>query len=140
MNNIRKYKKESFLYLTLVTVFLLALTVVFWNRLFTNPSLLYWTLGIISFLFIYELATIILVNKQSKTTRPQQLVTLYMILKGAKIFLFLGVLIIYMLVVKEEAKRLILVAVALYFIYLLLDTLFLSWVEKGIKIQKSKDK
>lgn len=140
MNKVRQYKKESFFYLILITVFLWVLVSMFWNQFFTNESLLFWTTGTISFLFLYELITIIIVNKQAKVARPQQLVTLYMFLKGTKIFLFLGTLIIYMLAVKVETKRFVLVAVALYFIYLLLDTLFLSWVEKGIKIEKSEKK
>lgn len=140
MSKVRQYKKESFLYLTLVTVLLYAVTALFWNRVFTNESLLFWTIGIISFLFVYELLTIIVVNKKSRESQPKQLVMLYMFLKGAKIFLFVAILIVYMLTVKVETKRFILVAVALYFIYLLLDTLFLSWVEKRLKIEKSEDK
>lgn len=134
----RKYKKESLLYLVLVTAVLFFVIRMGWRQVYTNESVMFWTMGFLAFLFLFEWITMMIVNKQSRATRPQQLVRLYMLLKGSKLFLFLGTLIIYLLTIQVETKRFVLVAVALYFIYLLLDTLFLSWFEKGIKIENQK--
>ncbi|MDH8702215.1 putative membrane protein [Dysgonomonadaceae bacterium PH5-43] len=142
MNKLKQHSKikDSLIYLTLITVFLYSLITVYWSHIFIDKSLLYWSLGVITFFFLYETFSIVFVNKQAKIAKPKQMVAVYMMLKGLKLFVFLGTLVIYMLAIKIEAKRFVLVSVAIYFIYLLLDTLFLSWVEKGIKTEKTEDK
>ncbi|GHT50581.1 hypothetical protein FACS189440_18240 [Bacteroidia bacterium] len=74
-----------------------------------------------------------IVNKKIKTVSPKQVVSLYMLLKGGKLFLFLAGMVVYMLTVKIETKRFVLVSVAIYFIYLLWDTWFLTSTEKKLK-------
>ncbi|GHT89150.1 hypothetical protein FACS189474_5560 [Bacteroidia bacterium] len=119
--------------LFIVTAFVTAILNIFQDKLFVESTPYYYLAGMILFLFAYELSTIIIVNKKTKTASPRQVVSLYMLLKGTKIFLFLAGLVVYMLTVKIETKRFVLVAVAIYFIYLLWDTWFLTFTEKKLK-------
>jgi hypothetical protein len=139
MNKIQKYRKESFVCLQIGTIVLLTALLAFWSKIYSESLLMFWTVGVILFLYLYEMMTILVVNKKIQTARPHQIVSLYMLLKVGKIFAFLSVIVIYMLAVRVETKRFVLITVALYFIYLLLDTLFLTTVEKNLKNEKSKE-
>jgi hypothetical protein len=125
--------KIAFIGLSVLTCLLLIILNRLQTKLFVEEIPLDYLFGICIFLFAYELSTLIIVNKKVKTDNPRQIVTLYMLLKGVKIFLFLAALVIYVSVVKIETKRFVLVAVALYFIYLLFDTFFLMTTEKKLK-------
>jgi len=138
MGNEQKYRKPV-IYLLLLTVILSTALLVFGDKLYLNSSVMWWTMGVISFLFLYGLMTIFVVDRKIQTANSRQIVSLYMLLKGGKILAFLFTIVIYMFVFKVEAKRFLLVAIALYFIYLLLDTLFLAMVEKNLKLEKSKE-
>ena len=138
MGNEQKYRKPI-IYLLLLTVILSTALLVFGDKLYLNSSVMWWTMGVISFLFLYGLMTIFVVDRKIQTANSRQIVSLYMLLKGGKILAFLFTIVIYMFVFKVEAKRFLLVAIALYFIYLLLDTLFLAMVEKNLKLEKSKE-
>jgi hypothetical protein len=125
--------KKSSTVLCSLTCLLLLILVTFRKNLFFDNAPYYWLAGIILFLFIYELRSIIVVNKKITLISPKQIVSLYILLKSIKIFVFLAILIIYTLVVKTEVKRFILIAILLYFVYLLFDTIFLTSMEKKIK-------
>ncbi|MCL1937066.1 MAG: hypothetical protein FWF52_01555 [Candidatus Azobacteroides sp.] len=103
------------------------------EKLFSENIPYYWIAGMIVFLFFYGFRSIIIVNKKAGVANPRQMVSLYMMLKGVKIFLFFAALLIYMLGVKIEVKRFVLAATILYLIYLLLDVFFLVSVEKNLK-------
>ncbi|GHV10667.1 hypothetical protein FACS1894162_5300 [Bacteroidia bacterium] len=92
-----------------------------------------WLIGIFIFLLAYSAATIFVVKKQTKSLRPQQVVSLYMLLKGAKLLLFLLAVFIYVFTVKIEVKPFVLIAIGIYFIFLLFDTWYLTSVEKKLK-------
>jgi hypothetical protein len=113
---------------------LLLIALVSWReKLFLDTPPYYWMTGIMLVVFFYEFNSIIMITKKTRTASPKQIVSLYMLLKGVKIFLFLAALIVYTLVVKVETKRFVLVAVAIYFIFLLFDTFFLISTEKRMK-------
>jgi hypothetical protein len=118
--------------LLVVTGLIFVCLEIFKDRLFQEWTLVY-VFELCLFLFAYELSTIFILNKKIKTTSPKRVVSLYMLLKGVKLLLFLAVLVFYMLAVKIETKRFVLVAVAIYFIYLLWDTWFLTSTEKKLK-------
>jgi hypothetical protein len=128
-----KNKYSSIGILFIVTALVAATLNIFQDKLFVESIPCYYLTGMVLFLFAYELSTIIIVKKKMKTANPRQIVSIYMLLKGGKLFLFLAGLVIYMLAVKIETKRFVLVAVAIYFIYLLFDTLFLTSTEKKLK-------
>jgi hypothetical protein len=92
-----------------------------------------WLAGLFLFLSMYAVSTVIIVNKRKKTASAGQLASLYMALKTIRFLLFTGAVLAYMLTVKIETRRFVLAAVALYFVYLLLDTLFLTVTEKRLK-------
>jgi hypothetical protein len=132
---IKKPHKSEILFacLAILTCFLLIGLNRLQTTLFTEEIPLNYAFGICVFLFAYEVSTLFIVNKKIKTANPRQITSMYMLLKGVKLFLFLVVTVFYMLAVKIETKRFVLVAIALYFIYLLFDTVFLTSIEKGVK-------
>ena len=103
------------------------------SDLFTSNEPWVWLTGLFLFLLAYGLSTVFIVRKKKKTAGPQQLVSLYMALKVVRLLIFIGVILVYMLAVKIETKRFVLVAVALYVLYLLFDTLYLTYSEKRLK-------
>ena len=139
MNKIQKYKGESIVYLLLITVALATNLYLFGDKLYAKMIAIEWTMGVLLFLFFYGIISIFVISKKIQTASSRQVVSLYMLLKGGKIFIFLSIVMTYALAIKVETKRFVLLAVALYFIYLLLDTLFLTKVEKKLKNEKSKE-
>jgi hypothetical protein len=133
MNGCLNTKKKAGAVAGSMTALLLLLLVAFHSALFVNEIPYYTAIGFILVLFVYEIQTIVIVFKKIKTARPQQIVSLYMMLKVIKIFIFLATLAIYLLAVKIESQRFVLVLVAIYFFYLLFDTCFLTAVEKREK-------
>jgi hypothetical protein len=83
------------------------------------------TYAAIAFFFLYELATIWVVEKKGRVFTPRRFVNIFMGLKAARIVLSLLFVAAYVLAGGAEAKGFALVFAALYFIYLLFDTLYL---------------
>ena len=127
------YKKKTCFVLCSMTCLLLLALVAGKEKLFSENIPYYWAAGMIVFLFFYGIQAVVMVYKKIETAKPRQMVFLYVILKGLKIFLFLAALTVYMLVVRIEIKRFVLTATALYMIYLLFDTFFLASVENNLK-------
>jgi hypothetical protein len=128
-----KIKLLNGVVLCAVTGILLGALIMWEDKLFSNILPSCWLGGVILFLFAYELMTIFITNKKTGTATPRQAVSLYLHLKGGKIIVFLIFLVIYILVIQVETKRFVLVAVAVYSIYLLFDTLYLALSEKRLK-------
>jgi uncharacterized protein (DUF58 family) len=61
------------------------------------------------------------------------LASLYMALRVVRLLVYIGIILVYIFAVNIEVKRFVLLATALYFVYLLLDTLFLTSTEKRMK-------
>jgi hypothetical protein len=133
MSKQQSYKHNFIAWLFAINLAIFLLLGLLGKRLFIDEVPLYWTVGTLLFLLAYEWMTIVIVNKKVKTIRPQQVVNLYMLLKVVKFFIFLAVVGVYVFAVEVELKRFVLVSVALYMVYLLLDTLFLVSVEKRMK-------
>lgn len=125
--------RQQLIILASVTAFLAVILAAGSPYLFVSSTPVIWCFAIIVLLAIYEATAIRLVHKKINGSRPQQVVNLYMALKTIKILLFVGTIMIYALAVKVETKRFVLVAVVVYLIYLLLDTLSLSSIEKRKK-------
>ena len=107
------------------------------NFLFTNIEPWIWLAALFTFLVLYAVLTVFIINKfvknKKKSLTNQQITMLYMALKVVRLLIFIGIVLVYMLVVKIESKRFALVAIVIYLIYLLFDTLFLSFTEKQMK-------
>lgn len=101
--------------------------------IFTNIETWYWLAGVFLFFAAYSLTSIYIVHKKKFTTTPQQLLSLYMALKLAKIFLLLVFLLVYKLAVSIETKRFVIASGILYGVFLIIDTLYLTSVEKKLK-------
>lgn len=80
----------------------------------------------IAFFFLYEFATIWVVEKKGRSFTPRRFVNIFMGLKAARILLSLLFVIAYALAGGAGVKRFALVFAALYFIYSLFDTLYLT--------------
>jgi hypothetical protein len=94
--------------------------------LFTEVTPYIWTEIAIAFFFLYEAGTIWITDSKRKTLSPRQSINLFLGLKVGKIILSLVLATIYAAAIKIELKRFILVFVAVYLIYLLLDTIYLA--------------
>ena len=119
-----------------LTAVLITGLILFRDMIYTDTFPFWWTFGAITFLFLYELATILIIDKKSNAISAQKSVNLYLGLKVGKILLSVFFVLIYAVVVKLEMKRFIMVFVLLYFIYLVFNTLYLSSREKEAKKKK----
>lgn len=119
--------------LCILTVVVIAVFVIFKGFLFQLESTYFWIVSSVVFYYIYELFTIITVDKKKRTLKSGQVVNLYMALKVLKIFLSLIISLSYIFLVKVEVKRFILLFVLVYFIFLLFDTIYLARGEKKLK-------
>ncbi|MDR1683314.1 MAG: hypothetical protein LBS25_08020 [Candidatus Symbiothrix sp.] len=107
-------------------------------KIFTDIQAWYWLTGIFLFFAAYTSTSIFIVRKKKNTSNPRQLLSLYMLLKIVKIFLFIAFLAVYIFTVQVETKRFILVSGVLYGLFLIIDTLYLTLVEKRLKKNEKK--
>ncbi|MDL2241399.1 hypothetical protein LJB91_00635 [Bacteroidales bacterium OttesenSCG-928-L03] len=124
--------------LCLLTGFVCPISAILMTYVFKEDALAIGICCAIAFFFVYELCTVIVLeNKRSKLS-AKQMVNLYLGLKVGKILLSLILVTIYAVVAKLELKRFVLVFVALYLVYLLFDTLYLTRREKEMKDNERK--
>ena len=90
--------------------------------------------------FLYELFVILFAEYKSEIISPRQSINLFLGFKVGKIILSLLFIAFYAIIVKVEIKQFILVFLALYLIYLLFDTVYLTSREKSLKTKQYKDK
>lgn len=124
--------------LSIVSVLAIVLLIVFEEHLFALRTPFVWSLCLIAGLFFFEIATMLIVDKKMKGSDQKQIAYTYMILKGLKIFLFLFIVVLYFMTVKIEVRQFVLAAVVIYFVYLVLDTMWLYAIEKEKKKEKIK--
>lgn len=133
-----KVKKNALICLFSLIILLLVGFGVLGSRLFVRDVAIWWSMVLVLLLGLYEWMNVVFVDRKQTSASAQQLVRIYMMLKGGKVLLFSAIIVFYALLIKVEIKRFVLVAVAIYFIYLLFNTLFLSQTEKSLKIDNSK--
>jgi len=124
-------RKKYILILVAVT---LALVVVIIK--FPNVAPFGWAIGGVVFFFLYEIASILIIDKKGNTISARQSINLLGGLKIGKILLSLFFLVIYWIIEKTEMKRFLLVFFTIYLIYLVIDTLYLTSREKKAKEKK----
>jgi len=127
----KSLRTKYILGLAVMTIVLVAIFIKF-----PNIAPFGWAIGTVIFLFLCELANILITDRKRNTISPQQSVNLLMGLKVGKILLSLCFLLIYWMTVKTEMKRFLLVFFTLYLIYLVFDTLYLINWEKEAKKKK----
>ena len=118
--------------------FLNPLLLIFGHCLLESESALYGLVIAVWLFALYEFCTILVVENKRNTSNPRQLINTYMALKVGKILFSLLFAGIYVFAFKEESKRFVLLFVLLYFIFLLFDTLYLSFREKELKPKDKK--
>jgi len=104
-------------------------------QLFSNIEPRVWLTGLFIFLMAYGVSTVLIVNKNKQTMRPNQFVSLYMLLKLVRLIVFVAALIVYAVAVKIELKRFMLFAIAMYCVYTVIITIFITMTEKRLKRQ-----
>ncbi|MDR1737898.1 MAG: hypothetical protein LBR66_03655 [Candidatus Symbiothrix sp.] len=104
-------------------------------QLFSNIEPRVWLTGLFIFLMAYGISTVLIVNKNKQTMRPNQFVSLYMLLKLVRLIVFVAALIVYAVAVKIELKRFMLFAIAMYCVYTVIITIFITMTEKRLKRQ-----
>jgi hypothetical protein len=119
-------KNKYVTYLIVISTVLTICLINYWEVIFMDVKPYIWTEIAIALFLLYETMVILITDKKSKTTTPRQSVNLFLGLKVGKMILSLLFVTVYAIAVKTELKRFVLVFVALYFIYLLFDTIYLA--------------
>ena len=104
--------------------------------IFPNIAPFGWVIGAVIFLFLCELANILITERKRDTISARQSVNLVLGLKVGKILLSLLFLLIYGITVKIEIRRFLLIFATLYLVYLVFDTFYLMSKEKEAKEKK----
>jgi hypothetical protein len=102
-------------------------------NLFVEKAPLIWLAGLFIFLLLCAVLTVWVVNKKKRTVSAGRLAAIYMALKGFRFLVFTGAVLLYLLTVKVEARSFVLAAVAIYVVYLLWDTVFLTVTERRLR-------
>ncbi|MCL1868751.1 MAG: hypothetical protein FWF72_07420 [Paludibacter sp.] len=129
-----KGKTIFIIILIVLTGILFALAKAF-PQISANSTVHLWTNISLLLFFVIELAVILIIFKTDKSVSPRQSVNVFMGLKVGKILLSICFITIYLLAIKVESKRFLIVFVILYFIYLIFDTVFLMQQQKMNKKQ-----
>lgn len=92
-----------------------------------------WYLGILAFFLVVEPLIILFVEKSSHTSTPKQLLNAYMLTKVIKTVASLMFIAIYAIAVKEEIKSFVLTFMILYMLFLAVETILFTRIEKRLK-------
>ena len=98
-----------------------------------------WYFQIVFFFIILQSVLIYFVASSSEKVSSQKMVNLYLLAKVIKIITSLGFITIYALAVKENIKSFVLVFIVFYLLYLFLETLLHSKIEKRIKSKNTTE-
>jgi hypothetical protein len=127
------HKNKYIYYLVLLNGLLASLLVIEGKMIFIDARPLTAIAIALVMFFIYELFVIWYMENKSKSITARQSVNVFLGIKMGKIILSLLFIAVYALVVKVELKYFVLVFLALYFIYLFFDTIYLASREKENK-------
>ncbi len=97
-----------------------------------------WYLGILAFFLVIEPLIILYVERQSNTATSRQLANTYMMTKVIKTVASLTFITIYALTVKEEVKSFVLTFMILYLLFLAVETILFTRIEKRLKEKKEQ--
>ena len=136
--NMLSYKSKYISYLIAMNAILAAILIEGGNILFKYGRSIGGIALAMAMFFLFELFVILFTEKKYKTINAQQSITLFLGFKAVKIIISLLFIAIYAILVKVDLKRFVLVFVALYFIYLLFDTVYLMSREKNAKKNSTK--
>jgi len=130
-------KNKYIFYLVVLNCLLTILLVIYWKFIFNDVrSLTGITFALILF-FVYEAIVIVLTENKGEAISPRQSINLFLGFKVGKTILSLLFIAVYAIVIKVELKRFILVFAALYFIYLLFDTIY--WLNRERNLMKTRN-
>ena len=134
------HKNKYILYLAILNGILTVLLILYGRVIFEDTrSMIGITFALVLFLFC-EFFIILFTETKGETVSARQSVNLLLGFKAGKIILSLLFLAVYAIIVKVEIKRFIGVFLALYLIYLLFDTIYLTNREKSLKTKQYKNK
>lgn len=97
-----------------------------------------WYFVILTFFIVFELLSLIFVEKQSRTATDTQLLNLYQLNKVIKIIVSLFIITIIAITIKDKVlvKKLAFSFIALYFCFLAISSFQLLKIEKMLKLKK----
>ena len=126
-------KNKYILYLVLLNGLLITVLILWGRTVFEYGRSIAGIAMAMAMFFIYELFVILVMENKSETVTSRQSVNLFLGFKAGKIILSLLFIAVYAILVPLELKRFIGVFLALYFIFLLFDTLYFASREKNNK-------
>lgn len=95
-------------------------------------------LGILAFFLIVEPLIILFVEKSSHSASPKQLLNVYLMTKVIKTVASLAVIAIYAIAVKENVKSFVLTFMILYMLFLAVETILFTRIEKRLKEKQNE--
>ena len=97
-----------------------------------------WFPGLLFFLLAIETAIVFYVESYSKKATARQLSNAYMMTKVVKMLAALVLVGTYAAVVKEGMKSFVLIFMLLYVVFLVIETLLFTRIEKHLKKEKER--
>ncbi len=92
-----------------------------------------WYLGILAFFLVIEPLIILFVERASNVATSKQLANTYMMTKVIKTVASLTFIAVYAIAVKEEVKSFVLTFMILYMLFLAVETILFTRIEKRLK-------
>lgn len=99
------------------------------------PSSFIW---ILLFFLVVEPLILLFVEKSSHTANPKQLLNAYLMTKVIKTVATLAVIAIYAIAVKENVKSFVLTFMILYMLFLAVETILFTRIEKRLKEKQNE--
>jgi hypothetical protein len=130
-----KKSKRYVVSLTAISLILAAVACFCGESLLKQPVLITWSLILLGVFYLYELLTVFVITRKRKEASAKQLVNIYLGLKAGRLIISLIFAATYVMNIKVEIKRFMLVFVLIYLVYLLCDTLYMANTEKKYKKQ-----
>ena len=132
--------KNYILSIIVISAGLIVLIITFSNVIFKELISVKGIGAAIGMFTFIEIVSCGLIEMKSKTITPQKSINLLLGIKTGKILLSLLFVAVYALAVKVETQRFLMVFIGLYFIYLFLNTIYITRREKQLKANRIGEK
>jgi F0F1-type ATP synthase assembly protein I len=126
-------KNKYFLFLILLNGLLVTLLIFQGRTTFEDIRPIFGLAAAMAMFLFYELFFILFAERKRKSLNARQLVNYLLAFKSGKVLLTLLFIAIYAIFVKVELKKFAVAFIILYFIYLILNTVYLANPEKDNK-------
>ena len=132
------YKAKYIISLAVLNCLLAVLSVLYLKVIFDDIRSIIGVTVLLALFFAYELFVILYTESKIENITSRQTVNLFLLFKAGKLILSLSFIAIYATLINAETINFICVFLAIYFIYLFFDTIYLINREKSLKKKQYK--